>query len=148
MTTTMASVAKSQLVTDWSPEKMKEFDITIAKEFEGNEAYSCNPVTHGAIKGTNTLVCNDTLIMGGDRSYLYISLTLMTVPTFCFIVPAALADNYFRWLSIPPLLMWLVMTVAFFLAGCIDPGIIPRDLNPPDTNPETVLIKDKIMYRW
>ena len=144
----MATAAKVQPpAPDWAPEKMKEFDITIAKEYEGSEAYECNPVGQEAIKGTNTLICNDTLIMGGDRSYLYMSLALMTVPTFCFIFPVALADNDMKFFSIPPLAMWLIMIVSFFLAGCIDPGIIPRDLNPADTNPETVLIQDKVMYR-
>lgn len=136
------------MVNEWSAEKMRKFDITIQEDLADKKAYECLPVEHGVLKGTNSLICGDRLIMGGDRSYLYISLSLMTIPTFCFIVPAVTGGGSYPYLAIPPFLMWLVMLFSFFMAACIDPGIIPRELNPIDTNPEIVLIKDQVMYRW
>ena len=86
--------------------------------------------------------------MGGDRSYLYMSISLMTVPTFCFVVPSLLAESPYPMLGIPSLVMWAIMMSSFLVAACVDPGIIPRDLNPVDTNPETVVISDGVVYKW
>ena len=146
--TLSGDATKKPMVNEWSAEKMRKFDITIQEDLADKKAYECLPVEHGVLKGTNSLICGDRLIMGGDRSYLYISLSLMTIPTFCFIVPAVTGGGSYPYLAIPPFLMWLVMLFSFFMAACIDPGIIPRELNPIDTNPEIVLIKDEVMYRW
>lgn len=131
-----------------NPQKMQQYDITTIPEFRGAKAYVCTPVPPGTLKGTNALCCGDRLVMGGDRSYLYMSVSLMTVPTFCFAIPALLAGGLFPLLAIPSLLMWIVMMVSFFTAASIDPGIIPRDASPADTNPETVVIQDGIVYKW
>lgn len=131
-----------------SPVKMQQYDITIIPDFQGQPAYQCAPVASNTVKGTNSLCCGDRLIMGGDRSYLYMSVSLMSVPTFCFVIPAALAEMPYPLFSLPSLLMWVVMMVSFFTAACIDPGIIPRDLSPTDTNPETVVISEGIVYKW
>merc|ERR1712054_538600 len=47
-----------------------------------------------------------------------------------------------------PVLFVMIMMGAFFLAACIDPGIIPRNLNPTDSNPETIKIEKGVMYKW
>lgn len=131
-----------------SPEKMQQYDITIIPEFRHASAYVCTPISAGTLKGTNSLCCGNRLVMGGDRSYLYMSVSLMTVPTFLFFIPAVLAEQPYPFLAIPSLLMWLVMVMSFFMAACLDPGIIPRDLSPTDTNPEPVVISEGVMYKW
>ena len=45
-------------------------------------------------------------------------------------------------------LFLLVMISSFFAASCLDPGIIPRNLKPCDSNPETVKIENGVMYKW
>lgn len=131
----------------WVPEKMKEFDITLGKEWEGQEAYECAPVVL-QIHGTNSLICDNKLILGGDVSYVYVSLMLMTAPTFCFVIAAALKDAPYNYLAIPPVILWIIMVFSFFMAACIDPGIIPRVLDPKDKNPEIAIYEKGVMYRW
>lgn len=131
-----------------SPSRMQQFDITVIPELANEAAYVCTPIAPGTIKGTNSLCCGGRLIMGGDRSYLYMSISLMTVPTFCFVVPSLLAESPYPMLGIPSLVMWAIMMSSFLVAACVDPGIIPRDLNPVDTNPETVVISDGVVYKW
>jgi len=130
------------------PQKMQQFDVTIIPEFAHEPAYVCTPIGKDEIKGTNQLCCGRRLIMGGDRSYLYMSVSLMTIPTFCFVVPSLMEEMPFPLLAVPAILMWVVMAVSFFTAACIDPGIIPRDTNPADTNPETIVIADGVVYKW
>lgn len=127
---------------------MQQFDVTVLPELANEKAYACTPVAAGSVKGTNSLCCGNRVIMGGDRSYLYISMSLMTIPTFCFVVPALLAEMPYPLLGIPALVMWAIMMSSFLLAACLDPGIIPRDLNPADTNPETVVISEGVVYKW
>lgn len=131
----------------WSPAKMKEFDVTIANEWEGQEPYECAPVVL-QLQGANSLVCDNKLVMGGDVSYLYVSLILMTLPTFCFVIPAALKEAPYNYLAIPPMALYVIMLFSFFMAACIDPGIIPRILEPKDKNPETAVYEKGVMYRW
>merc|ERR1711907_459970 len=123
-------------------------DITVAPEFAGEPGYGCQPISKNLIKGTNILVCGQRFIMGGDRCYLYFSVCLMMSPTFCFVVPALQSDTMSPVLAIIPVIFWIVMMTSFFLAACLDPGIIPRDLSPSDLNPETIKITDGVMTKW
>lgn len=130
------------------PEKMKQIDISVLPDIAGEPGYTCSPIPKDVITGTNTLCCGNRLVMGGDRSYLYLSISLMTLPTCCFVVPTLLSDAIHPILAILPVVFWVVMITAFFLAACLDPGIIPRDLRPAEPNPETIRISDGVMYKW
>lgn len=130
------------------PENMRNYDITIIPEYRDKPAYVCTPIEPSTLKGTNALCLGNRLIMGGDRSYMYMALGLMTVPTFCFSIPSLAAGMPYALYGLPSLLMWFINIGSFFLAACIDPGIIPRDLNPADTNPETVVIQEGVVYKW
>jgi len=139
---------KENRMNEVVPARMQLIDITVAPEFAGEPGYGCQPISKNLIKGTNILVCGQRFIMGGDRCYLYFSVCLMTSPTFCFVVPALQSDTMSPVLAIIPVIFWIVMMTSFFLAACLDPGIIPRDLSPSDLNPETIKITDGVMTKW
>jgi len=138
----------TNLNEDMVPEKMQQYDITIIPELAGETGYTCTPISQDSIRGTNALCCGNRLIMGGDLSYLYLSLSLMILPNCCFVIPILLSGAISPILALIPVLFLLVMISSFFAASCLDPGIIPRNLKPCDSNPETVKIENGVMYKW
>merc|ERR1711939_243077 len=143
-----AETILTNLNEDMVPEKMQQYDITIIPELAGETGYTCTPISQDSIRGTNALCCGNRLIMGGDLSYLYLSLSLMILPNCCFVIPILLSGAISPILALIPVLFLLVMISSFFAASCLDPGIIPRNLKPCDSNPETVKIENGVMYKW
>jgi len=131
-----------------NPLKMQQYDMTLSRELQSEPLYNCMPISEDKIKGTNALCCGRRLIMGGDRTYLYSSVLLMTIPTLCFVIRCFTADRVSPAVGVVPLLLYVVMTFSFFAAACLDPGIIPRDTTPRETNPDTVITVDGVMFKW
>src|SRR3989338_8883937 len=94
----------------------------------------------------NLWYCRGMCLSGPDRKYFYVSLTLLLLPAifwYAFSVPYLLDEIHFGFLIAHCLVLSLAL-ITLFIAGFMDPGIIPRRHFPPDIDLTAI---DPLSYR-
>ncbi|KAF8102090.1 hypothetical protein N665_0201s0377 [Sinapis alba] len=92
-------------------------------------------------KGSNKFLCGGRLIFGPDASSLYLSTILILAPSVTFLIKMYLKMEDPRTkhskLSIPILAVCWILTLLdiffLFMTSSRDPGIVPRNLKPPES---------------
>ncbi|CAI7732818.1 unnamed protein product [Closterium sp. NIES-53] len=93
-----------------------------------------------AWKGDNVFLCYGRFIFGPDFCSLVISFLLILIPgiLFCVFVAAQLPGKIPGGIVVLPVaicyLAWNLFILVF--TACRDPGIVPRNLVPPDPDPD------------
>ncbi|KAK4253083.1 hypothetical protein QN277_010905 [Acacia crassicarpa] len=90
-------------------------------------------------KGSNKFICGGRLIFGPDARSLLITLLLIIVPAtiFCVFVAWHLRHEFSSYnagyaILVMAILFIIWVLVILFLTSSRDPGIIPRNSNPPE----------------
>jgi len=114
--------------------------------------YSLSPVDEEKASGNNLLACGKRAVMGPVLDYLLVSILLATVPTFCFVYGSweLFSEEASVLICIIPVIFWVVLMFALMSAAMVDPGVIPKDRDPPQgsTPPKFILVKDGVQYKW
>jgi len=119
-------------------------NMEIEKELAG---YSCKAIPTAMVQGTNELCCGNRMIFGNDQSYFIAAQCLIIIPTACYVI-GAIEDGPHWAMGLPPILLTLLMEIAMWSTAAMDPGIVPRDPYPVDVNPDTLLIRDGVQFKW
>ncbi|KAJ4715480.1 S-acyltransferase [Melia azedarach] len=90
-------------------------------------------------KGRNKFICNGMLIFGPDAKSLVVTLLLLLVPIviFCTHVARNLLHEVSSYnasyaILLVAILLTVYVLVLLFLTSARDPGIVPRNLHPPE----------------
>nr|AFK45958.1 unknown [Lotus japonicus] len=90
-------------------------------------------------KGSNKFICGGRLVFGPDARSLLITLLLILVPVIIFCVCVArhlrheFSSDYSGYaILVVAILFTILVLLLLFLTSSRDPGIIPRNLHPPE----------------
>ncbi|CAI5468882.1 unnamed protein product [Closterium sp. Yama58-4] len=93
-----------------------------------------------AWKGDNVFLCYGRYILGPDFRSLVLSFLLILIPgiLFCVFVAAQLPGKIPGGIVVLPVAICYIAWNLFILVftACRDPGIVPRNLVPPDPDPD------------
>ena len=53
-----------------------------------------------------------------------------------------------RLLTCDKLWLQVLMELCMWATAAMDPGIVPRDPYPIDVNPDTLLVRDGVQFKW
>ncbi|GAA0138442.1 protein modifying enzyme [Lithospermum erythrorhizon] len=93
-------------------------------------------------KGSNIFLFHGRLIFGPDGRTLLLTISLIVVPVavFCIFVARKLIDDFSGHWGITIMIVVIFFTicdiVALLLTSARDPGIVPRNAHPPETEVE------------
>uniref|UniRef100_A0A0D9V9R7 S-acyltransferase n=1 Tax=Leersia perrieri TaxID=77586 RepID=A0A0D9V9R7_9ORYZ len=96
------------------------------------------PLVYQRWKGNNVFVLQGRFIFGPDARSLYVTMFLIIAPVsiFCVFVAKELMNNFSYGLGLPVMIAAVVFTAydlsLLLLTSGRDPGIIPRNLHPPE----------------
>jgi len=130
--------------TEVSMKAMRNFDNYVDEDAEG---FTCKMIPTAMVQGTNRLCCARRLIYGNDLCYFWHAQALVLVPTLCFAYGVFKEERLFV-LAIVALGLAILMIALMWTTACLDPGIVPRDPYPVDVNPDTLLIRNGVQYKW
>lgn len=109
--------------------------------------YTCQAIPTALVQGTNELCCGNRMIFGNDQSYFIAAQCLIVIPLACYVY-GALVDGQHSAMALPPVLLTVLMELCMWATAAMDPGVVPRDPYPIDVNPDTLLVRDGVQFKW
>ncbi|XP_039064827.1 probable protein S-acyltransferase 5 [Hibiscus syriacus] len=107
----------------------------LADEANGGDGFSR---TYKAWKGSNVFALGGRFIFGPDVGFLFFTIFLIVAPVavFCVFVGRKLMDGLSHHLGVSIIVVAVALTLSditlLLLTSGRDPGIIPRNSNPPE----------------
>eukprot|EP00658_Telonema_sp_P-2_P030289 TRINITY_DN2289_c0_g1_i5.p1 TRINITY_DN2289_c0_g1~~TRINITY_DN2289_c0_g1_i5.p1 ORF type:complete len:279 (-),score=23.14 TRINITY_DN2289_c0_g1_i5:183-1019(-) len=123
---------------------MREYENHVDSDWVG---HTCGSIPVPMVTGTNRLFCGGRCIPGNDFSYLVGAQVLILSSVAAFVYGIVEESRHFVLAAIPIALM-LVQEGLMLSTACMDPGIVPRDPYPVDVNPDTLLIRSGVAFKW